>query len=248
VQFLYGFDWAVPRAFCDAVSLYRFEEGDVLHERKEGYMGQDGQGKYNGRTIQVRYPARAGGAERSGKGAVSDNWGSEVRVDIYENGARSNVAQIRTTQGRLYTALWKGDLEILDVRQPEPEIPLKIQSVVRKLKCVVDFLPALSDEHPLFITARDMTNPVSRDKYLRLSSLLKQYMEEPPKMYSPHEVGIKASKDIAPTVEVVFFRVAKLGRDRLLEEIKSLLYRPSKKSGKDGFRLSAHGVIVSKEP
>ncbi len=135
MEFFSGFKWAVPKAFSDAVALCRFEEGDILYDTEKAYIDNwEKACKFIEHSLQVRYPARVGGgASEKGGGVFSGNWGSEVRIDLYKNQDKVGVGQITTTQGRLYTALWKGDISILKKESEEPPIPLTVQDVTKTL-------------------------------------------------------------------------------------------------------------------
>ncbi|MDO6564656.1 hypothetical protein Q4488_14830 [Amphritea sp. 1_MG-2023] len=112
MEFFSNFSWAVPQSFSDAVALCRFEEGDVLYDTSKAYDGSWGEAvKQITYFLQVRYPIRATSGEKGNVGGVFEkNWSSEVRIELYKNQEKVGIGQITTTQGRLYTAIWKGDL------------------------------------------------------------------------------------------------------------------------------------------
>ncbi|MFQ5470788.1 MAG: hypothetical protein ACE5EH_10855, partial [Gammaproteobacteria bacterium] len=107
-------------------------------------------------------------------GVFNSNWCSEVRIDLYKNLERVGVGQIQTTQGRLYTALWKGNLEVLEKEYQEPPIPLTVQDVTRNLEQASKKAKELSVGFPVYVMARDLSNPVSRDKYSKIFTKLKK--------------------------------------------------------------------------
>jgi hypothetical protein len=117
VEFFSGFKWAVPVAFSDAVAACRFEEGDMLYDSPAAHMEPWADAKANiNYSLQVRFPARGSGtAESAERYVFKGNWGSEVRVDVHPHKATIGENGITTTQGRLYSALWKGGS-----RYPEP--------------------------------------------------------------------------------------------------------------------------------
>jgi hypothetical protein len=86
MEFFPGFRWAVPTAFAEAeaVSLCRFEDGDVIYDTRAAYDDEWGtasqQIEY---SIQVLYPPReTGGREVDKKGVFKNSWRSEVKLTL----------------------------------------------------------------------------------------------------------------------------------------------------------------------
>ena len=248
MEFFTGFQWAVPKAFSDAVALCQFEEGDMLYDTKVAYDDDWSKAKkaieY---SLQVRHPIRASGGisgKKFGNGVFKNNWFSEIRIDFYKNHKLIGEEQILSTQGRLYTALWKGDMSILKNTQQDPLIPLTLQDVTKKLENASPKAKELSIGPPVFVMARDLSNPVSRDKYSNVLSKLKGHLHNSTKILTPEEAGIIPFENIAPTVDIVFFPMDGITANELHDFVKSAVYIPSKKAKKDMFRISAHGIIV----
>ena len=246
MEFFSGFQWAVPKAFSDAVALCRFEEGDILYDTKKAY--DDNWEKASNQieySLQVKYPARAkGGVSENGDGLFSSNWNSNTRIDLYKNLKKVGVEQIHTTQGRLYTALWKGDLSVLEKESEEPSIPLIIQDVTRILEQATQKAKEFSVGFPVFIMARDLSNPVSREKFSKILTALKKHLYDVPEILTPKQGGLIEFANIAPTVEIAFFPVNEINDEELHGLVKKAVYIPSKDAKKDKFRVSAHGIIV----
>lgn len=246
MEYFDGFKWAVPKAFSDAVSLCRFEEGDILYDTKKAYEGEWETASSNVEySLQIKFPARVqGGTTEKGGGIFGSNWVSEVRLDLYERLEKVGVGQIQTTQGRLYTALWKGDLAVLEKEAEEPTIPLSVQDVTRALEEVSRKAKDLSVGFPVFVMARDLSNSVSREKYSKVLAKLKSHLAKGPKILSPQKAGLIQFKNIAPTVEVAFFPMNGKTSEELHELVKSAVYAPSKNAKKEMFRIATHGLIV----
>jgi hypothetical protein len=245
MDFLPGFKWAVPVAFSDAVAQCRFEEGDMLYDTHKAYDGEWGDAsKHIEYSIQVRYPARAsGGAGTSERDVFSKNWGSEIRVDLYRNLQKISAGQIETTQGRFYTAIWKGDMTILNLDTDEPRKPVSVQQVTPKLPEASDKAKKLSEKFPIFAMARDLSNPISREKYSKVFSKLKTHIIGDPRLLRPRDAGLSDWAIIAPTIEIAFFLSNGISAEKLHELVKEAVYSPAKGAAQDAFRISAHGVI-----
>ena len=245
MEFFSGFNWAIPTAFSEAVSLCRFEEGDTLYDTEKAYDGEWAKASKNIEySLQVRYPTRAShGAKENGVGIFSRNWTTEVRLDLYRHLEILDSSPIVTTQGRLYTALWKGDLKVLHLDSAAPQAPLNVQQVTRKLGEASEVAKGLSIGYPVFVMARDPSNPVSRDKYSKVISKLRKHLTYEPKLMTPQSAGIRDWVAVAPTIDVAFFQINGLSADELHGLIKEAVYSPAKDAKKDMFRLSSHGLI-----
>jgi hypothetical protein len=153
------------------------------------------------------------------------------------------VSQIETTQGRLYTALWKGDVTILESDTEEPQIPVTVQQVTRNLAETSDTAKSLSTKYPVFVMARDLSNPVSREKYSKILSKLKKHLVGEPQILHPTSAGFKDWSNIAPTIKIAFFKSNGVSADELHDLVKEAIYVPAKDAKKEMFRIAAHGVI-----
>jgi len=246
MDFFDGFKWAVPTAFADAVSLCRFEEGDILYDTKMAYGESWGESRnaieY---SVQVRHPARSsGGVADAGKGLFDSNWRSEIYIDLYKNLKKTNTHPVQSTQGRLYTALWRGDAKILDQVAEEPALPLSAQDATKSLEQAKEVVKGLCAGEPAFMMARDLSNPVSRDKYNKLTTHLKSNLPMSPLILTPKHAGLADFKCIAPTVDIAIFQTINIGAEELHDLVKKAVYVKAKSSKKDMFRISAHGVII----
>lgn len=246
MEFFSGFKWAVPRAFSDAVALCRFEEGDILYDTKKAYNNDwEKASQFIKYSLQVKYPARvSGSAAEKGAGVFGRNWGSEVHIDLYKNLEKVGAGQIHTTQGRLYTALWKGDITVLEKESEEPLIPLSVQDITKTLEQTTEKAKELSVGYPVFVMARDLSNPVSREKFSKILTALKKNLHSQPSILTPKKAGFIKFEDIAPTLDIAFFPMNGTNAEELYELVKKAVYAPAKNAKKEMFRISAHGIIV----
>lgn len=245
MKFLPGFTWALPTAFSEAVALCRFEEGDSLYDSRAAYADGWEFSRYPGDCfMQVRFPARVkGGSPGKVKSVFSRNWAAEVRLDLYRSSGRVFPGQIHTTQGRLYTALWTGDLAILR-GDASPPVPLGVREVTRLLsETPKEIASYASRGYPVFAMARDVNSAASRNKYNRVFSSLHDHLPEKPILMAPGDLQMRDSHKIAPTVQIAFFALNGMSAEKLREKLKDTLYAPAKDAMVDRFRLEAHGVI-----
>ncbi len=244
-EFFPLFKWAVPTDFSDAVNLCRFEEGDTLYDSSLAYCEswEEAKGEIN-HSLQVRYPARSSNVVKGTGGVFEKNWSSEVRLDLYKNLIR--IKSITTTQGKLYTALWKNNLKALEPNK-SLSIPIRLKQVMAMLKEAPHELSNYSKGHLTFVLPRDISNPVSKVKYQKVYSALNPHLQpDGPIILSPKEADFPNCENIAPTIDIVLFTVKLSDEEELAELIKSAVYVPTKNAKKDMFRLASHGIIIDR--
>ena len=245
MEFFSGFKWAVPIAFSETLSLCRFEQGDTLYDTPKAYDDEWGKASQHIEYyIQVQYPDRVTGVATEIEPRVfAKNWNSEVRLDLYKRLEKVGVGQIRTTQGRLYTTLWKGNLSFMEHNSEAPQLPISVQRVTDKLDETAERARNLSNCYPIFVMARDLSNAVSREKYSKVLWKLKNHLAGEPKIMNPQSAGLSDWAIIAPTIDIAFFASNGISADELHNLIKEAVYVPAKDAKKEMFRIKAHGII-----
>lgn len=242
-KFFPSFNWAVPIAFSDAVNLCRFEEGDVLYDTPLAY-GKSWQEACDNiaYSLQVRYPARSGSAAKGVGGVFEKNWSSEVRIDLYKN--LRKAAAITTTQGKLYSALWTGNLDFLEA-QKHPALPLRLKQIMPMLRTLPHKLTDNANGHVTFVLPRDISNAISKLKYQKIKTALNPHLHtQGTIILSPKDAGLPQPETIAPTIDLALFPVTLNSKEQLTELIKSVVYRPSQNAKRSMFRVASHGVII----
>ena len=247
MEFFTGFQWAVPKAFSDSVARAWFVEGDVLYDRVAAYDGDwRSAAQTIDHTIQVRSPARSSEINNASvRDVFVRNWGSEVRLEIYTHMKRAGPAQVKTTQGRLYTTLWKGQIDTLfEDKSPHPTLPKTAQQLSKNLQEAVAVALVLAQGRATFVMVRDLSNSVSRDKYQKILTKLRVHMSQDPIVLTPGEAKLSHADEIAPTVEIALFPTTGLEASQLKNLVKQAVYSAGKDGKKDLFQLSAHGIVV----
>lgn len=250
MEFFEGFRWAVPRAFADSVSLCRFQEGDTLYDTRKAYEGMWGEAqKHIEFSAQVRFPSATLTPVAGDSGNVfARNWNSEVRVDLRRKGVLTGGESVRSTQGRLYTLLWKGDVQVLYADSPPPSIPLNVQETTKVLSDHKGHLAERCGNRALFALPYDPANSISRTKYSKVEKALQKILTDPPLLLRTKESGLPNWDSMAPTIVIALFCFKQSECDSVTELLKKALYVPTEGAKKEMFRMSAHGVLVSGIP
>ncbi len=247
MNFFTGFKWAIPSSFSDSVSKAWFVEGDVLYDHIAAYESDWSTAvKCIEHAIQVRSPARSSGVvDQSMREVFSRNWESEVKIDLFLHMKRLNPVQITTTQGRLYAALWKGDIDtIFPDKTSHPPMPILAQQVAKTLEKAKSVARNFTDGSATFAMVRDLSNVVLRGKYQKLQAALLPHMEKEPIILTPSDATLADADQIAPTVDIALFPTTGLDLSQLEALVKKTVYVPGKDAKTDMFRLSAHGILI----
>jgi len=230
-------------AFSDAVSLCRFEEGDTLYDSRIAYEESwDVAFTRTGNSMQVRFPVRVSSlGAKDAKSIFDRNWSSLVEVDLY---ARfSKTRSIKTTQGNLYSALWRGDLSFLDL-QTSPCKPIRLKQVMKMLAEIKVADPNYTKGRRVFVLPRDNSNSVSRLKFQKVCSCLRGHLLEAPTILPPAKAGFKKWDQIAPTIDIAMFPVNLQSDEEIAKLVKSAVYVPSKGADGSRFKILRHGLIL----
>jgi len=248
--FLSGFAWPVPKAFSSALALCRFEEGDTFYNHPSAYLDPWGQTSPLLRYwVQVRFPpASRAVLPAESNGAAKTSWVSSAVVDISDLGNRAERKAVSTTQGRLYSLLWLGDIALLD-SPDEPPCPLSWQHLHAQLPSLEE---RIRDAHDTgssggtaFVFPVDQVSTVHLHKARSVQSVLQKLAPVQVKTFD--SATLLGSERYFPTIEVQSVAVATTDRDRVHSALKSLLYRPVKdsKTGADRFSLKKHGHLFA---
>lgn len=263
------FAWALPVAFSAAVSACRFEQGDVLYAERSAYGDwSKGPGLPWIQVLDPPRSARARGAEGDA-GRFASSWSSPVVVEI-GRAAGDAPERLETTQGRLFTCLWRGDPDVLEAEAapPQPRLQAELQ---REIETTVEALRALlGGRGPgagkrgrgkaasadagsmLFVSSIDLASDASLEK---AESIWNALAAAHPLRFvdaAPSACGVPAGDDVHPSVVVRGLAIEAADEAQVTAALKAVLYNPSSRassgdgaeSGRaDRFSLARHGWL-----
>ena len=268
-----GFAWAVPTSFSAALLDCRFEEGDVLYDSAIGYKAWSEAETQLRYSIHVLYPPPSSTRKRSDEESEDEkrsvflsNWHSSTKL-VLRNWASGETTNIDTTQGRLYSVLWKGDLDIFDRNSTVPEPPLLIDKALAHAETVDRVLQQrIQDcEYPnRFILPFDPTNPTLVAKSRVVEAYLRSHFPVSIFDLCPTDCNIRTALRFAPTIAFRCF-VVDCGRcEDVRDQIKLALwprgdsknttkglfdlFRQPKNVSRRSFSLSRHGLFRPGRP
>jgi len=240
MEFFTGFSWAVPKIFSDAIANCKFEEGDIIYDSQFAYQewGQALESiKY---CIKVKSPRRTLRITKGKSDTItSANWYSEVVIDFKKFFDEAPSQIIKTTQGRLFSLLWNGDLEIFSEDKSDPPLPLFLKDVKKRLTETVSECERIAGNRPYFIMAYDPTNDVSHQHHLEILSALRKDFGCKLFQLTPKDSGFKEWEKISPVIYTNLYVLDSGGYDGILKTLKKVLYK-----GKiNKFRILTHGIL-----
>ncbi|WP_041439982.1 hypothetical protein [Syntrophobacter fumaroxidans] len=181
----------------------------------------------------------------------SDNWTKEAVIVLTEYQSKDSRT-ITTTQGRVYTAVWKGDLSILEDDGPFP-VPATPGTLIKKEKKKMllensqPFIEGLRADEKIadptvFALPYDETLELYRNKFQRLRTTIPNAVIL---IKRPEEVDISHPNGFIPTMRIAFFIMESTGYHEAAELIKKALYKPAnnRETETDRFKVSAHGFL-----
>ena len=119
MEYIDVFSWAVSEAFCEPLNKCRFELGDTLYDSRLAYEGAwEDALPHLTYGVQVLNPPR-GPATKATQGEESvfeSNWFQPVELALKRFREKTSES-IKSTQGALYSLLWKGQLDILSAQE-----------------------------------------------------------------------------------------------------------------------------------
>ena len=262
MEYFSQFNWAVPAAYADALGQCQFGEGDILYPKKSAYKPA-WESETVGLCLQVMYPPRQTNVPTEDTSEVfKKNWDSEVHVQKYVCVSPGEPLSkdgdlVISTQGRLYTTLWKGDLSYLSLSSTILMPTVNTKEVVKLREDTLDSKSKTNyinqvqargkqmcvNGDAVFAMPYDKSNNTSNGKFDRISSALKDVISTKPVILTPEKAGIEDWRHFLPTVQIAFF-VTNLSKDKLYERIKDATYIKSKDAKTSRYDIRKHGILI----
>ncbi len=242
-----GFAWAVPKAFAPAVSVYRFEQGDVLHRTRAGDAPLAGRIGADLTAIQIRQPPRSGRVlpgEFEGDRRLA-NWQSEVELELVD--LASGRSELRTTtQGRLLMTLWQGELDWLDTTREGPVLPRSARELLQALREGAATLPPTESPGPSgsgvrFVFVVDLSSDASCAKAAAVEDALETIGKIERVDRRPEPLGGAGAEPFHPTLVVRALVVRGATEEGAEAALKRVLYAGS--GDAERFQIARHGLF-----
>ena len=270
IEYYDGFRWAVPTSFCEPLANCKFEEGDILYDNKIAYEAETWAEAlpYLQYSLQVSYPPRGLYGDVSSNDSQIDmtddtpnvsssktatqferNWYSKVVLQFTDYNERKS-RQVITTQGKLYSLLWKDDMQCLSGDIAHPPVPSLMPSPIKKadlnyLKQANDYLTNTIIQYgtsTMFLMPYDLTNPVMRNKLTKVQAMIHS-LKPQISFCLPEESGVIVTPAFVPTARLVCISIKSAPREEIHERLKEALYTPTKGSNVDRFKIERHGYL-----
>ncbi|MFH1984725.1 MAG: hypothetical protein ABIL58_23030 [Pseudomonadota bacterium] len=248
MEFFDEFNWAVPTVFSDAIAKCKFEEGDVLYNSQKAYLDWGRARSEFLFSINVKYPRRTLRVTKGDTASVaSSNWNSEVRIELRNFSDDKSAQIIETTQGALFSVLWKGGVSWLF--GPQPLLPIFLKDLTDKKQARLYEAERRCKEEakgaPYFIMACDPTKDISQKKHRDVLSILSEKFDCEFFQFSPKESGLNDWEKVFPVIKIHLYVIHEARYDELLGTLKDVLYKQLPNSTNDNFKIHRHGILVA---
>ena len=246
LEFFENFCWAVPRALSSAVASCRFEQGDVLYSERSGYESwPDGSRdlRYQLQVLDPPKTARVLASEQEGS-RFSTNWASRIEFELTDR-VRGESSRSISTQGRVFSCLWRGDPEWLSEDSPAPQAPLGQRELHGRLEQVQGFVEARMARigtQPLciYLSAVDESNDAARLKAQAVESCLSDaFSNLICDSLAPAEAGLDPDCDLHPALSLRALAVPTADRVAVENRLRGALYAGTGTR----FSLARHGLL-----
>ena len=251
--FLPNFSWAVPVAFSDALGACQFSRGDTLYSSSFAYRKWDdefyklAQGLH---AIKVLSPEAK--PSPPSPGLFQSNWNSPTEVEFYKPVGQDGAKRLSTTQGRIYSLLWRGNTSVLDLTTSAPPIPFQANFLLKCLSGAESSVRQLIlEEEPnakyFFVLPHDVCSQLLEEKYQKLVYGLGRTRHISELGIPATRLPITEAEHLVPTLSLKAFVFLDEDEGVIKERLKDLLYvqTGNRKSKDDKFRLNAHGLFSS---
>lgn len=253
MDFFPGFKWAIPKAFSDAISNCRFEEGDIIYDSEFAYNEWKDSLLKTNYYVKIKYPKRTTRSLIPENSSVQKaNWNSTIRFELM-NFHEKKKKIIETTQGALFSVLWKGDFSYLDFDNSNIKpalLPFFLKNLIVKgekgksmLEEAIPKCRELASGKTFFIIPYDPTNDVSLKKHQDLREALSKGPNFKIIHLPPKESGLKSWEQVFPVITINLFIFEKSTYEEIEHVIKDTFYKPTANSRKQAFNLDRHGIL-----
>ena len=232
MDFYRGFNWAVPHGFKDAIASCLFEEGDTLYSTKLAYGTWGEVVDKIEHAIQVRFQASSVKIKTTEdiSSIFHSNWNGIVKIEFFIGGGAYKEKRILdTTQGRLFTLLRTGNIEILNTDRENPSPPLLSDSLKKYINddsiihVIRQHIESKYDKPNMVIMAYDETNDLLCEKFRSIISSLYEFNPEV-KDFTISEFASLKLYDFHPTLLIKTIVINSNSPEKIRDRIKEILW------------------------
>jgi len=255
-----GFQWAIPLHFADALAACCFSRGDTIYSSPQAYQAWTHGRPQDFFSIQVVAAANEP-AGHSGSATFRSNWQSSVTIDLRDHRSSAPPQRIETTQGRLYTTIWHGNVSTLHVHAMPDEAPLTWADINRPARqsegkltapesilerAASQILPHPIPTHTYFLMAFDPTAKLAIEKYRQIRHQLTCTATFTEQDIPSNIIALPHNQPPLPTVMIILFDIHSSDKVAVHNALKAALYIPAdtqQTPAKGKFRLRTHGLL-----
>jgi hypothetical protein len=231
-EYFDDFAWAIPIAFTDAIRTCCFQRGDTLYDTKKAYEGPWGEAKTHiSYSIQVKSPLRTTlhKIQKEKNAAAKDkvfgsNWKQSVIFNLTDY-KKNKTKEITTSQGHLYTLLWKGNHNCLDeqIIVQQPQLTISNKEVKKAVPYFKRILANDACEIIFFLMPYDRSNSLQKKKFDNIKSGFTNHTIKI-EITTPKNAGFVSDKEFVPTLKIACFYFYRITSFQIEDILKKSLH------------------------
>ena len=211
------------------------------------------------KTSQITKPKRGTNlsSDNESKNAFESGRNSECELDLISWGKNGEALpkRISTTQGRLYSCFWHGNLDVLEINKtPQPVLPLMVEDARKMLKALgknalsnrAKSIPTeLRGTQTIFAMVTDKTSKLTKQKLRYVKAALGKQIE-----FNTTEIHANEffwEEGFCPTTYLTLITSSEDVHEEIFKKVKLVLYQPDPNAKNPKFNLHAHGVFLTRD-
>jgi hypothetical protein len=257
VDLIPGFAWRLPVAFAEAVNFCQFARGDIIYDNPVVYepsrAWRDAVPHLK-ISLQVKAAMATRVVQKDENQVFATNWKSPLTLELTAYPSLK-THRVESTQGKLYTALWQGDISCLTKdHRIAPKRWKELGQTLRKAKKANTpeyrrFAEGISDDSApvTFALVGDFLSLLTNDKILRIRKELSKSFTHFERTLHLEEITKTYSLEYVPTTRIACFSVQSADKEKFLKILRNALYNPlTDDPARQKFDLTRHGLLIER--
>lgn len=237
-----GLRWYLPPYFKDSLAKCKFEQGTIIYKDKPVGKNWGEEIEHIDYLIQIQYPPSTMSSGSGDESVIESNWESVVEFEKFYPKTKIKKT-IKTTQGRLFTFLWKDTPEIFNSNEKLLPPLFKLTNKNINENFVKNQIP---ENNIGFAFIYNPINDIliSKLNLIKQKALLDFKIEE--FTFSVDEACININTEGTCCVYPLFNVKLLIFNTSNIEEINELIRSVVYKGTKGNFSINSHGLLIKK--
>lgn len=237
-----GLRWYLPSYFKDSLAKCRFEQGTIVYKDKPKGKNWGEQIQHIDFLIQIQYPPSTMSFGSGDESVIQANWDSDVEFERFYPKTKKKET-VKTTQGRLFTFLWKDRPEVLDTQVPLLPPLFKLSNNSINETFINEQIP---DNCVGFAFIYNPINDILISKLNSIKHKIQTKFELEEFTFSVEDACVDINTDgtcgVYPLISVKLLIFKTTDIEQINELIKTVVYKGKMRQ----FSIKTHGLLILK--